>query len=132
MELPTVPKYYEKQQITTGGWWNNVPYFSIGRLPDTQKSQHSPKKIRYLSKIEHKDDIYAANIADKHQQMIEMLPFFVREDFQTEENIRALCRIPHYLRTSPAHTKGNIKQSYPMHIGINLIEDFLCILDLDS
>lgn len=108
-------------------------YFSIGRLPDTQKSQHSPKKIRGLSKIEHEGDIYAANIAYKHQQMIEMLPFFVRNDFQTEEeNIKVLCRVPHYLRTSPAFTKGNIKQPYPMHLGINLIKDFLCILELDS
>ena len=107
-------------------------YFSIGRLPDTQKSQHNPKKIRGLSKIEHEGNIYAANIAYKHQQMIEMLPFFVRHDLQTEENIKALCRVPHYLRTSPAYTKGNIKRPYPMHLGINLIEDLLCILDLDS
>ena len=63
--------------------------------------------------------------------MIEMLPFFVRADFYTEEKIKALCRVPHYLRTSPAYTKGNIRQPYPMHIGINLIEDLLCILGLD-
>ena len=106
-------------------------YFSIGRIPSTQKEQNTPK-ARELSKIEHEGDIYAANIAYKHQQMIEMLPFFIRPDFRTEENIKALCRVPHYLRTSPAHTKGNIKQSYPMHLGISLIEDFLCILNLDS
>ena len=41
-------------------------YFSIGRLPDTQKSQHNPKKVRSLSKIEHIDEVYAANIAYKH------------------------------------------------------------------
>ena len=105
-------------------------YFSIGRIPSTQKDQNTPK-ARNLGKIEHKGDIYAANIAYKHQQMIEMLPFFVRNDFQTEENIKALCRVPHYLRTSPAYTKGNIKRPYPIYLGTNLIEDFLCILDLD-
>ena len=105
-------------------------YFSIGRIPSTQKGQNVPK-ARELSKIEHEDDIYAANIAYKHQQMIEMLPFFVRTDFKAEENIKSLCRVPHYLRTSPAHTKGNIRQLYPMHLGISLIEDFLCILNLD-
>jgi len=106
-------------------------YFSIGRIPATQKGQNTPK-ARNLGKIEHEGDIYAANIAYKHQQMIEMLPFFVRSDFQTEENPKAICRVPHYLRTSPAYTKGNIKRPYPMHLGINLIEDLLCILDLDS
>lgn len=106
-------------------------YFSIGRIPGTQKEQNTPR-ARNLSKIEHEGDIYAANIAYKHQQMIEMLPFFVRSDLQTEKNTKALCRVPHYLRTSPAHTKGNIKRPYPMHLGIKLIEDFLCILELDS
>lgn len=63
--------------------------------------------------------------------MIEMLPFFIHPDFQTQEGIKALCRVPHYLRTSPAYTKGNISQPYLMHLGNSLIEDFLCILDLD-
>lgn len=63
---------------------------------------------------------------------VEMLPFFVHSDFQTEENLKALCRVAHYLRTSPAYTKGNIKQPYPMHLGKTLIDDHLCILDLDS
>ncbi|GAB4541093.1 MAG: hypothetical protein Tsb0014_32810 [Pleurocapsa sp.] len=108
-------------------------YFSIGRIPSTltkEKGQHT-RKARNLSKIEHEGDIYAANIAYKHQRMIEMLPFFVRNGLQTEENIQALCRVPHYLRISPAYTKGNIKQPYAMYLGINLIEDLLCILGLD-
>ena len=63
--------------------------------------------------------------------MIEMLPFFVRPDFQTEENLTALCRVPHYLRISPAYTKGNISQPYPMHLGMKLIDDLLCILGLE-
>ncbi|MEM7759612.1 MAG: hypothetical protein AAF298_16015 [Cyanobacteria bacterium P01_A01_bin.40] len=61
-----------------------------------------------------------------------MLPFFVHPDLQTEENIKVLCRVPHYLRISPAYTKGNIRQPYPMHLGIALIKDLLCILNLDS
>lgn len=64
--------------------------------------------------------------------MIEMLPFFVRHDLQTEENIKALCRAVHYLRTFPAQTKGNISHPYPMHIGNNLIKDMLCILGFDD
>lgn len=105
-------------------------YFSIGRIPSTLEEQNKPT-ARNLSKIEHEGDIYAANIAYKHQQMIEMLPFFVRPDFQTEENLKSLCRVPHYLRTSPAYTKGNILQPYPMHIGTQLIEDQLCILGIE-
>ena len=107
-------------------------YFSVGRIPDTQKKQQNTVKARELSKIDHIDNIYAANIAYKHQDMLEMLPFFVRSDFQTEENLKALCRVPHYLRTSPAYTKGNLKQPYPMHLGKKLIGDLLSILDLDS
>jgi hypothetical protein len=102
-------------------------YFSVGRIPDTQKkTQHTPKN-REL----HKHDPGAANIAYKHQQMVEMLPFFVRPDFQTEDNLKALCRVPHLLRTSPAFTRGNIIHPYPMHLGIESIKDLLCILDLD-
>lgn len=106
-------------------------YFSIGRIPETQKKKQNTPKARNLSKIEHEGNIYAANIAYKHQQMLEILPFFVRSDLKTKENIKALCRVPHYLRTSPAFTKGNISHPYPMHIGNKLIEDMLCILGLD-
>ncbi|MDJ0601181.1 MAG: RNaseH domain-containing protein [Crocosphaera sp.] len=106
-------------------------YFSIGRIPETQKKKQNTPKARNLGKIEKEGDIHAANIAYKHQQMMEMLPFFVRNDLQTEETIKALCRAVHYLRTSPAFTKGNISHPYPMHIGNNLIEDMLCILGFD-
>ena len=63
--------------------------------------------------------------------MVEMLPFFVRRDLQTEENLKALCRVAHWLRISPAYIKGNIKHPYPMHLGNKSIEDFLCILGLE-
>jgi hypothetical protein len=102
-------------------------YFSVGRIPDTQKkTQHTPSN-REL----YKNDPNAANIAYKHQQLLELLPFFVRPDFQTEDNLKALCRIPHLLRISPAFTRGNISHPYPMHLGMKSIEDLLCILDLE-
>lgn len=84
-----------------------------------------------MYKSDRTENVYAANIAYKHQQMVEMLPFFVRADFRSEDNLKALCRIPHFLRTSPAFTRGNISHPYPMHLGIKLIEDLLCILGLD-
>lgn len=105
-------------------------YFSIGKIPLTQKQQKTPK-ARELYKSDRDGDVYAANIPYKHQQMLEMVPFFVSPDFQTEDNLKALCRVPHFLRISPAFTRGNISHPYPVHLGINLIEDFLCILDLD-
>lgn len=102
-------------------------YFSVGRIPDTQKKTQHKINNREL----YKNDPGAANIAYKHQQMVEMSPFFVRSDFQTEDNLKALCRVPHLLRTSPAFTRGNISHPYPMYLGLKLIEDLLCILDLD-
>lgn len=102
-------------------------YFSIGRLPDTVKRPQSTKGQQDPYKIED-----GGGFAFKHQQMVEMVPFFVRPDFQTEEGQKALCRVPHYLRSSPAWTMGNITLPYPMHLGEKLIEDQLCILGLDT
>lgn len=60
-----------------------------------------------------------------------MLPLFIRSDFQkTEESLKSLCRVPHYLRISPAWSMGNIYSLYPMHLGKQLIKDHLCILDV--
>ncbi|HBE16417.1 MAG TPA: DUF3893 domain-containing protein [Cyanobacteria bacterium UBA11149] len=106
-------------------------YFSVGRIPDTQKKTQNDTKARELYKSDSSGNVYGANIAYKHQQMLEMLPFFVRSDFKTEDKLKALCRVPHFLRTSPAFTRGNISHPFPMHLGMTLIEDFLCILDLD-
>ncbi|PSB34269.1 DUF3893 domain-containing protein [Chlorogloea sp. CCALA 695] len=106
-------------------------YFSVGRIPDTQKKTQDTRDARELYKSDRTEKVYAANIAYKHQQMVEMLPFFVRPDFQSEDNLKALCRVPHFLRTSSAFTRGNIIHPYPMHLGITLIKDLLCILDLD-
>jgi hypothetical protein len=102
-------------------------YFSIGRLPKTQKTQDIPGN-RELYML----DEDGANIAFKHQQMVEMVPFFVHPTFQTDSGLRALCRVPHYLRSSPAWMIGNLVHPYPMHLGHQLIEDQICILGLDT
>ena len=112
-------------------------YFSVGRRPLTQKSQDTAT-AQELYMLDHhlkgspKFDEYGANIAFKHQQMVEMVPFFVHPDFQTEDGLKMLCRIPHYLRSSPAWTMGNITLPYPMHLGEKLIEDQLCILGFNA
>lgn len=106
-------------------------YFSVGRIPDTQKKTQDTRDARELYKSDRTENVYAANIAYKHQQMIEMLPFFLHPDFRSEDKLKALCRVPHFLRISPAFTRGNISHPYPMHLGTTLIEDLLCILDLD-
>ncbi|MEH2143526.1 RNaseH domain-containing protein [Nostoc sp.] len=106
-------------------------YFSIGRLAKTQKAQDT-STARELYMLDSQDDEYGVNIAFKHQQMLEMLPFFIRPDFQkTEESLKSLCRVPHYLRISPAWSMGNIHSPYPMHLGKQLIKDHLCILGVE-
>lgn len=107
-----------------------IHYFSIGRIPKTQKKAQDSPVTRDLYKLDRYADEYAADIAFKHQQMVEMVPFFIHPDFQTVEAV-TLCRVLHYLRTSPAYTKGNIHFPYPMHLGKQLIDDNLCILGLE-
>ncbi len=102
-------------------------YFSVGRLPDTIKRPQDVKGQEDPYKIE-----TGGGIAFKHQQMVEILPFFVRPDFQSEEGLKTICRVPHYLRASPAWGMGNIALPYPMHLGEKIIEDHLCILGLDA
>ncbi len=113
-------------------------YFSVGRLPETQKAQDTTTARElymldyYLHESNSRHDEYGANIPFKHQQMVEIVPFFVHPDFQTEEGLKALCRVPHYLRFSPAWSMGNILLPYPMHLGEPLIEDHLCILGIED
>ncbi|BAT56546.1 unknown protein [Nostoc sp. NIES-3756] len=105
-------------------------YFSVGKLPRTQKFQNEIP-IPELYKLGFHEDKYGANIPFKHQQIVEIVPFFVHPDFQTKEALKALCRVPHFLRCSPAWSMGNIVSPYPMHLGNELIEDHLCILGVD-
>lgn len=102
-------------------------YFSIGRLPNTVKGYQAKKRTEDPYKLEE-----GGGIAFKHQQMVEIVPFFVHPKFQTNEGLRSLCRIPHSLRSSPAWTMGNLVHPYPVHLGQQLIEDQLCILGMDT
>jgi hypothetical protein len=113
-------------------------YFSVGRLPTTQKSQDTLatrglyKLDRAINRSEPRFNVYGMDLAFKHQQMVEMVPFFVRPDMQGLEQRLALCRAVHYLRISPAWTMGNITFPYPMHLGDALIDDQICILGFDD
>ena len=102
-------------------------YFSIGRLPNTVKGYQAKKGTEDPYKSED-----GGGIPFKHQQMVEIVPFFVHPDFQSDVGLRTLCRVPHYLRSSPAWTMGNLVHPYPMHLGQQLIEDQLCILGMDT
>jgi hypothetical protein len=102
-------------------------YFSIGRLPNTVKGYQSKKRTEDPYKS---DD--GGGIPFKHQQMVEMVPFFVHPEFQSKTGLIALCRVPHYLRSSPAWTAGNLVHPYPMHLGQQLVEDQICILGIDN
>ncbi len=129
-------------QHLSGFYDKSVPellhYFSVGQLPETQKGQDTPTARELYMLDFHRNerdsryDEYGANIPFKHQQMVEMVPFFVHPDFQTEECLKALCRVPHYLRITPAWSMGNILLPYPMHLGEQLIKDHLCILGIDD
>ncbi|WP_099068478.1 RNaseH domain-containing protein [Nostoc linckia] len=123
-DLPHLSGFYD------GSAPELLHYFSVGRLPKTQKLQNE-MPIPELYKLGYQDDEYGANIPFKHQQMVEIVPFFVRSDFQKQEALKALCRVPHYLRSTPAWSMGNIVLPYPMHLGKELIEDHLCILSVN-
>ena len=77
-------------------------------------------------------DERGAGIAFKYPQVIEMVSFFVREDYRSPEGLRQLCRVPHYLRTSHAWPQANILYPYPMHLAIKLVEDQMCILGMED
>ncbi len=101
-------------------------YFSIARLPVTAKGQNY-KNTRNATML----DTTGGGIAYKHPQVVEFVPFFVRADYQTEAGLKQLCRVPHYLRTSPAWVQGNILYPYPYHLAHTLVDDQLCILGMD-
>lgn len=107
--------------ITEGGVFH---YFSVGRVPNTVGKPQSTQSAKDPYKVED-----GGGVSFKHQQMVEMVPFFVRPDFQTEEGKKLLCRVPHYLRSTPAWSMGNIVLAYPMHLGDSLLKDYLCILN---
>lgn len=106
---------------------NLLHYFSIGRQLVTSRGQTLPS-TRYATMF----DGTGAGIAYKYPQVVEFVPFFVREDYANLEGLKKLCRVPHYLRISPAWPQGNIVLPYPMHLAQNLIEDQLCILAMED
>ena len=130
----------ELQHVSGFCDWTARPllhYFSAGKTHETAKAQNSAA-TEQLYKLESSDkaiwgmygDPHAARIPYRHPAMIEMVPFFVRPDFASDDGMTALCRIPHYLRFSPAWAMGNLDSPYPLHLGDALIEDQLCILGL--
>lgn len=109
-------------------------YFSVGRLPDTQPEQAkevSAGLFKLETRINAKGgEVAGANLAIKHPQVVELVPFFLRQDFQTNELFLALCRSVHYLRSSPNWAMGNTVSPFPLHLAQCLLDDQLCILGL--
>ncbi|MEP7287809.1 MAG: RNaseH domain-containing protein [Chloroflexota bacterium] len=100
-------------------------YFSIAGESDMQDKQSSDEfEDGYKLTID-------SDYAYKHAQLVELLPFFVRDDFRSLEDYKILCRCVHFLRVSPAFSKGNILLPYPMHLAKVLLEDLMCIIDAD-
>lgn len=106
----------------------NVPgllhYFSLGRLPDTQDFQNESE---FLNIFKWEDEGAAHSF--KHQQLLELVPFFLQSHYQSEDMQVALCRSVHYLRLSPSWTTGHTNLPFHMHLGQQLLQDQLCILD---
>jgi hypothetical protein len=107
-------------------------YFSVGRAATTQKNT-GKSAVRGLFKMDARENedgtsSYGAGTAFRHQQVVEVVPFFVKPELQHEEGLLALCRIPHYLRNSPAWSTANTLLPFPMHLAKCLIEDYICVL----
>ncbi len=112
-------------------------YFSVGRLPETQKAQRNKNTVdlfklqNYIKGADPRNNHYGVDTAFKHQQAIEMVPFYVHADLNHEEGKLALCRAVHWSRISPAWSGGNTVLPYPMHLAKCLVEDQLCIVSSD-
>lgn len=105
-------------------------YLSVARLPTTQKKQHE-KEVAQAFRADLRSH-RKKDIAVKHPQIIEMVPFFVHPRYQSDEGQRQLCRCVHFLRHSPSFTSGDTVLPYPMHLGEKLISDQLVIIGADS
>lgn len=86
-------------------------YFSIGRQLRAAGDQDN--------------ELYTFNeggdTAYKHQQAVELVPFFLQQG----DDPLVYCRIAHFLRSSPAWEGGNIVLSYPLHLAKALVKDQL-------
>lgn len=103
-------------------------YFSVGRIPKTQQKAQDKPSQRGLYKL----DEDGANTAFKHQQMVELVPFFIHPDYQMTSMQVALCRTIHYLRILPSWSGGNIISPFPQHLGQKLLDDYWCVLGIDT
>ena len=121
--------YFELTGFIDQATTNVFHYFSVGKLPagagEPQHKRTLPDPFKIVSGAKS-----GGGVAYRHPPMIEMVPFFVHPDFASEEGMAALCRVPHYLRFSPAWAMGNLDSPYPLHLGDVLIQDQLCILGL--
>lgn len=105
-------------------------YMSIAGLSDGQKDQRA-KAAQEALKVDARN-WKGNNIAYKHPQMVELVPFFVYPRYDSDEGKRQLCRCVHFLRNSPGFTMSDILLPYPMHIGESLIEDMLCLVGVEE
>lgn len=110
---------------------NSVPdmphYFSVGGQLATSKEQRD-KSLEHASMFDGK----GAGVAYRYRQLVEFVPFFVRDDYQSVEGKLKLCRVMHYLRISPAWEIGNITHPYPLHLARTLVKDQLAVLSFDN
>jgi hypothetical protein len=93
-------------------------YYSIGRRPISQKGKD--KQARKDDETDLLDE--GTGFGYKHQQVIEYIPFYLQD---SDIDPLPWCRIPHFLRSSPAWNGGNIVLPYPLHLGKTLIEDMM-------
>ncbi|MBN8595235.1 MAG: DUF3962 domain-containing protein [Anaerolineae bacterium] len=124
-DIPHLTGYIDTQS------GNLFHYFSVAGLSEMQRKagqDHKGNRKSFKLDVKNSDD----DIPYKHAQLVEMVPFFVRPDFQSHERQTQLCRCLHHLRISPGFTMGDIVLTYPMHIGEKLIEDQLCIINAED
>lgn len=101
-----------------------IHYFSLAGRPKMQKGQFVQGiNARFKSEL-------SSDYAFKHPQLIELVPFFVRDDFAHDEAQRALCRYIHLLRISPAFAMGNLRLPYPTHLAKKLLGDLMDIIEV--
>jgi hypothetical protein len=133
--LPSSPDDLEEPIVHLSGFiekkcpelWH---YFSIGCKPTTQdEANKQGAEGKGLYKLEIHEKAAGANTAFRYQQIIEMVQFFVHPTLQqSDKQVMSLCRVAHYLRSSPYWSTGNTLLPFPMHLAKTLIEDYLCLL----
>lgn len=122
-DIPHLTAYIDEERTTL------LHYMSVAQLAEPQKDQKGKNVVEAFKgdeKSRYEDMAY------KHPQLIELVPFFIHPDHQSEEETARLCRCIHFLRNSPGFTMGDITLPYPMHLGQKMIDDLLCIVGADK